>query len=293
MSYEDMNVSNEYCTSGVQELQYRSVKGMRTKAIREPAVAGMFYPADATELRRDVTNYIEHGKTPQPLPTLKALIAPHAGYIYSGPIAGSAYACLSSLRSTITRVVIFGPSHRVGFRGIAASNAEAFQTPLGDVPVDTEACEATNRFPFVFHHDLAHRDEHGLEVQLPFLQVMLNSFTIAPFVVGDATGNEVAEVIEALWGGPETLVVISSDLSHYLTYNEAVALDKQTSESIEQLAPDEISANQACGRLPIKGLLLNAKKHHLHPQTIDLRNSGDTAGDKRQVVGYGAYVFCT
>lgn len=251
----------------------------------------MFYPADASELRDDVTQYIEIGAASPAQFTPKAIIAPHAGYMYSGPIAGTVYASLGSLRNVISRIIILGPSHRIGFRGIAGSSADAFSTPLGNINLDQSAYEGIKHLPHVIQYDLAHRDEHGIEVELPFLQVALDSFSIVPLIVGETTGEEVASVISALWGGPETLIVVSSDLSHYLTYNEAVKLDRQTSDSIEKLASDAIGVNQACGRLPIQGLLMTAREQHLAAQTLDLRNSGDTAGDKRMVVGYGAYVF--
>lgn len=264
---------------------------MNTSPIRPPAVAGMFYPADRGELRAEVRSYVERG-FPQtfPLPP-KALIVPHAGYVYSGPIAGSAYATLAPSRRTITRVVLAGPSHRVGFRGMALSDTTIFRTPLGDVPVDTKAQKIIEHLPGVIHLDRAHRDEHGIEVHLPFLQETLASFTIVPIVVGDAGESQVAAVLNALWGGDETLIVISSDLSHYLSYDEAVRVDRMTSDAILRLAPEDIGPDQACGRIAIQGLLIAAGYHHLNAHLLDLRNSGDTAGDRSRVVGYGAYAF--
>ena len=236
-------------------------------------------------------SYLRESLSPQQSQTPKALIAPHAGFIYSGPIAGSAYSCLSKSRDIIKRVVIIGPSHRIGFRGIACSHDDAFRTPMGIVEIDKKAYETISHLPFIITYDQAHRDEHGLEVQLPFLQATLSSFLIVPLVVGDAAGKEVAEVLSSLWGGPETLIVVSSDLSHYLVYDEAVKLDQRTTRSIEMLTPNEIAAHQACGRRPIQGLLMNAAHQHLSVTSLDVRNSGDTAGDKQQVVGYGAYAF--
>jgi len=267
------------------------VKVMSPGFIRKPAVAGMFYPSDASELRKEVRAYIHHGRRSESQTKPKAIIGPHAGYVYSGPIAGSAYACLAPLGKIIKNVILLGPSHRITFRGIASSSATHFHTPLGDVPVDHHALNKINDLPFVVQNDLAHLDEHGLEVHLPFLQETLESFSIVPLVVGDSTGEEVARIIHRLWGGAETLIVVSSDLSHYLKYEEARRIDQLTSEAIEKLNPDEIEFTQACGRLPVQGLLMEAAKHHLTATTVDLRNSGDTAGDKRQVVGYGAYVF--
>lgn len=264
---------------------------MKANNVRPPAVAGMFYPASSKELRDDVFSYIRHGHRPSLPCAPKAIIAPHAGYMYSGPIAGSAYCCLQDLRSIITRVILLGPSHRVAFRGIAGTSAAAFRTPLGDVNVDREALDGLGDLPFVTTLDPAHRDEHSLEVHIPFLQVALESFAIVPLVVGDATGKQVATVMERLWGGNETLFVVSSDLSHYLRYDDACRIDRATSVAIEKLDPSAIDFNQACGRIPVQGLLLEAARHKLTATTADLRNSGDTAGDKDQVVGYGAYVF--
>ena len=224
-------------------------------------------------------------------PAPKALIAPHAGYIYSGPVAASAYARLAAARETIERVVLLGPAHRVPFRGIAASSATAFATPMGSVPVDVEAVRSIRALPRVVVLDEAHRLEHSLEVQLPFLQRVMGDFSVVPLLVGDATAEEVAEVLEALWGGPATAIVISSDLSHYHDYETARRLDAATSRAIEELRPDDIGPDQACGRLPIKGLLRVARAHGLKATTVDLRNSGETAGPRRDVVGYGAWVF--
>jgi AmmeMemoRadiSam system protein B len=222
---------------------------------------------------------------------LKALVVPHAGYVYSGPVAASAYALLASLRDRIRRVVLLGPSHRVGFEGLAASSADAFETPLGRVEIDAEAVERALLLPQVRRLDAAHAQEHSLEVQLPFLQRVLSDFRLVPLVVGDATPAEVAEVIETLWGGAETLLVVSSDLSHYLPYEQAKALDRATTQAIENLDPEAIGEDQACGRLPVQGLLLAARRHGLHARTLDLRSSGDTAGSRDAVVGYGAYAF--
>ncbi len=257
------------------------------RIVRQPAVAGMFYPAEKSELARMVEDYIhvaEHGET-----TPKAIIAPHAGYVYSGPIAGTAYARLAAARSAISRVILLGPSHRVYVRGLAAPESDVFAMPFGDVPVDRDAIETIRNLPQVILSEEAHEPEHGLEVHLPFLQTVLDAFSIVPLVVGDATPEEVAEVIEQLWGGPETLIVISSDLSHYYDYETARRMDEATSKAVEALRPEEIGVEQACGRIPIQGLLLVARKKGLRAELLDLRSSGDTAGPRDQVVGYGAY----
>ncbi len=256
---------------------------------RHPAVAGSFYPDDARTLEAGVRRFLREVMPTGPAP--KALIAPHAGYVYSGPIAASVYGLLRDARADITRVVLLGPAHRVPVSGLAASSASAFDTPLGEVPVDEEAMARVLELPQVRILDQAHSQEHSLEVHLPFLQVVLSSFSLVPLVVGNAEPDEVAEVIETLWGGPETLIVISSDLSHYHDYESARRLDEVTSDAIERLAPKDIGHDQACGRHSINGLLTVARRRGLNVRTLDLRNSGDTAGPRDRVVGYGAYAF--
>ncbi len=261
--------------------------------VRPPAVAGLFYPADARQLDTVVRHYLagaqKEGEPPDEPPA--ALIVPHAGYVYSGPVAASAYALLSAAPERIRRVLLLGPSHQVAFRGLAAPTATCFTTPLGGVPVDREALEEIAHLPQVRWLDAAHGTEHSVEVHLPFLQTVLGPFQLIPLVVGDAGPEEVAEVIEALWDGPQLLPIVSSDLSHYHDYASARALDAATSRAIEALRPDAIGYEQACGRNPINGLLTVARRRSLRAQTIDLRNSGDTAGPRDHVVGYGAYVF--
>ena len=258
--------------------------------IREPAVAGMFYPGDPLLLQQQLDAFLSSQAAVAAHP--KALIVPHAGYIYSGPIAASAYRLLNSMRGQVTRVVLLGPAHRVAFQGLAATSMQYFSTPLGLVKIDQAAIDALLALPQVRIIDEAHREEHSLEVQLPFLQTTLgDAFRLVPLVVGDADSRSVAEVIEALWGGPETLLLISSDLSHYHDYDTARQLDSATSRAIEQLDPQAIDYEQACGRIPVSGLLLAARHHKLHARTLDLRNSGDTAGGRDRVVGYGAYAF--
>ena len=259
---------------------------------RPPAVAGMFYPADARELQGLMTQYLEHVAVPGNNDSVpKAIIAPHAGYVYSGPVAASAYARLQPAHDRIKRVVLLGPSHRVPLFGLAISSVDQFDTPLGPVKLDREAIRSIADLPQVRQLDEAHSMEHSLEVHLPFLLEVLDDFKLVPLVVGDAQPTEVAEVLERLWGGPETLIVISSDLSHYHDYATAKRLDSATSKSIEKLQLEDIHSENACGCVPVSGLLHLARKLGLHAETIDLRNSGDTAGTKDKVVGYGAYVF--
>lgn len=257
-------------------------------SVRQPVVAGMFYPQEPEILRRDVLGYLGHAHSIEVAP--KAIIAPHAGYIYSAPIAASVYNRLRPRHDKISRVILLGPSHRVGFNGLALSSAEYFATPLGYVPVDHRLDEQLCQLPQVSVLDQAHSMEHSLEVHLPFLQTVLDEFTLLPMVVGDATPEEVAQVLELLWGGEETLIVISSDLSHYQDYVSAQHLDQATSQAIEELRYEDIHYDDACGRNPIRGLLYFARTHQLHAHAVDVRNSGDTQGDKSRVVGYGAYV---
>jgi AmmeMemoRadiSam system protein B len=259
-------------------------------SIRPPAVAGMFYPGDALTLRAEVQSMLSLVVPGEPLPPPKALIVPHAGYIYSGPIAASAYARLIPLAGRIHRLVLLGPTHRIGVRGLALPTCDAFATPLGQVPVDHEAEALLAGLPQVIRHSATHAQEHSLEVQLPFLQEVLGDFSLVPLAVGDASPEEVAQVLETLWGGPETLIVISSDLSHYHSWATARELDGASARSILSLSLLR-DHEQACGATPVNGLLLAARHHGLVPRMLDLRNSGDTAGDRHRVVGYGAFAF--
>jgi len=258
-------------------------------AVRPAAVAGMFYPGTPAVLAAAVHAYLAGAGSDDPvLP--KALIVPHAGYVYSGPVAAPAYRCLAAGRSSIKRVVLLGPVHRVPIRGLALPAAEAFVTPLGTLAVDADAVARALELPQVRVSEAAHALEHSLEVQLPFLQTVLDEFRIVPFAVGDASAEEVAQVIDRLWGGPETLIVISSDLSHYHPYAAAQRIDRGTATAI--LALDSaLDHEQACGATPINGFALCARRHGLKPRLLDLRNSGDTAGDKSRVVGYAAFAF--
>ena len=250
-----------------------------SEKVREPAVAGMFYPVDPDELRTQIEGFLAQAESQGPSP--KAIISPHAGTIYSGPIAASAYARIQP--EGIERVVLLGPSHHVLLRGLAASSADVWRTPLGDVPI-----EHPDDIPV---NDGAHESEHSLELQLPFLQTVLGKFKLIPLVVGDATQEEVADVLAALWGGPETLIVISSDLSHYESYDVATEKDQAAAQAIVDLDIRGLDSDNACGLIPIAGLLHLAKQKGMRAELVDLRNSGDTAGARDQVVGYGAYAF--
>jgi len=255
---------------------------------RTPAVAGMFYPADAQQLAHEVQQSLAAAHPHALIP--KALIVPHAGYIYSGAIAATAYATLRPIAAHIRRVVLLGPTHRVAVRGLALPEADAFDTPLGRVMLDMAAVRTIAHLPQVSVSAQAHALEHSLEVQLPFLQSILPDFTLLPLAVGMASAAEVAEVLDALWGGEETLIVISSDLSHYLPYATAQRVDGETVQSILDLR-QPIAHERACGGTPISGLIVAARKHHLTAHLLDLRNSGDTAGARDRVVGYAALAF--
>jgi AmmeMemoRadiSam system protein B len=249
----------------------------------------MFYPERPEALRLAVRRFLDEAETGA-RPSPKAIIAPHAGFIYSGPVAGSAYACVNP--ENISRVVLVGPSHRVYLSGMAAPEARVWETPLGPVRIDFQSLENVTALPQVLFSDMAHAEEHCLEVQLPFLQVLLGSdFVLAPLVAGDVTPEGAADVLEALWGGPETLVVISSDLSHYLPYAEACAKDRATAEAIEALDVRGLDSDCACGLNMIAGLVCVAQRRGMRAELLDLRNSGDTAGPKDRVVGYSAFAF--
>ena len=257
--------------------------------VRESAVAGYFYPADPFELStmiKDMLDEVQVRTGPAP----KALIVPHAGYIYSGPVAATAYSKLYPHREQYTRVLMLGPGHRVAFRGLASSGAELFRTPLGDVPLERAAIAALD-LPELNPGDAMHQSEHSLEVHLPFLQIAIGSFSLLPLVVGDAAPETVARVIDALWGGPETLIIVSSDLSHYLSYDKARTRDLATCKAIESMDAHGIDHGDACGATPVGGLLIAAKNRGMQVTTLDLRNSGDTAGGKDQVVGYGSWML--
>jgi len=261
--------------------------------LRQAVVAGRFYPDDPSLLQASVVRYLAAGRRKHvPIGSRpKAIIVPHAGYEFSGPIAGTAYAQLQTIADSVQRVVLLGPAHHVGFSGLAVSTASYFETPLGEIPIDTECVGRLLELPQVVLFDEAHAAEHSLEVQLPFLQVTLRrDFLLAPLVVGRAGAAEVAEALEAVWDGSETLLVISSDLSHYHDYATARVVDQETSRFIETLQPDKLCGQRACGYAGIRGLLEQVKRRGLQMTTLDVRNSGDTSGSRDQVVGYGAYV---
>ena len=257
---------------------------------RPAAVAGTFYPDDAERLKRQIDAFLAEamldvGSDPiRP----KAIIAPHAGTIYSGPIAASAYATVDP---GVRRVVLLGPAHRVALHGIAASTAEAFETPLGSIPLDrTMLDELVSVFPFVVADDAAHAEEHSIELQLPFLQRCVNTFQLVPLVVGRASEEEVAAVLSAVWGGEETLVVCSTDLSHFHSDAEARRIDTETADMILQGKASLIDGERACGYVGLRGLLRRVASERLDVSMVDLRNSSDTAGDRRRVVGYASFV---
>jgi AmmeMemoRadiSam system protein B len=263
---------------------------MRARAVRPPAVAGLFYPADPRRLAADVEGYLRAGAVADGPPP-KALVAPHAGYAYSGPVAGSAFRTLASVAARLRRVVLLGPSHFVPVAGLALPVWERFATPLGEVAVDPAGRAALSGLPQVATDDRPHAREHALEVELPFLQRALGDFSLVPLVVGEASPALVAEVLERLWGGDETLVVVSTDLSHYLDYAAARRRDERTARAVGALDETAIGDADACGRQPLRGLLVAARRHGLAARRLDLRNSGDTAGRRDAVVGYGAFAF--
>lgn len=257
---------------------------------RRPAVAGMFYPGDPMELARTVNACLGQAKHTDGQRVPKAIVAPHAGYIYSGAIAANAYALIAPARDTIRRVVLLGPTHRVAIRGIAVPGCHRFDTPLGAVMIDFDALRLLEGLPQMLVSPQAHAMEHSLEVHVPFLQSVLTDFRLVPLAVGQVTPAEVAQVLDRLWGGPETLIVVSSDLSHYLPYDQARAIDARTAASIVNLETG-INHQQACGATPVAGLSLAAKARGMKVELVDLRNSGDTAGDRNRVVGYGSFAY--
>jgi AmmeMemoRadiSam system protein B len=265
---------------------------MRTRSLpstsRPAAVAGLFYPAEPQALRSAVATLLADAQVPGPAP--KALILPHAGYIYSGAIAASGYAALGATALTLRRIVLLGPSHRLWLQGLAVPAARAFATPLGELRVDAEAIELLRALPAVTVSDDAHALEHSLEVHLPFLQLLAPDARIVPLVAGDAAPAEVAAVIDALWDGPQTLIVVSSDLSHYQSYESARATDGATARAIIA-GREDLRGDEACGAVLINGLAHAVRRRGLRVQVLDLRNSGDTAGDRRRVVGYGAFGY--
>ncbi|MBT4769920.1 MAG: AmmeMemoRadiSam system protein B [Rhodospirillaceae bacterium] len=262
-----------------------------TPQVRPAAVAGSFYPGDSAQLAATVRGYLDAIPEADLGPAPKAIIVPHAGYIYSGPVAATAYARLRRKAGEITRVVLIGPAHTLLLDGMAVPSATGFATPLGVVPVDRAAISEILSLPGVELNDEAHIREHALEVHLPFLMECLGQFSLVPILVGGARPTDVAKVLDCLWGGPETLIVVSSDLSHYHDYETATKMDTATTQAIEALEGSALKQDQACGSVPIRGLLDLARQKGMSAHVIDQRNSGDTAGPHDEVVGYGAYVL--
>ncbi len=259
--------------------------------IRPSAVGGTFYPGNAVTLSASIDAMLEEAVRRNPPAEIgslpKVIIVPHAGYIYSGPVAASAFSLIRGGKGTINRVVLVGPVHRVPVKGVALSSASFFETPLGMIPLDSNAAQELADVPEIIVSDAAHGMEHSLEVQLPFLQRVLGEFSLIPLAVGDTGAGVVAQLLERLWGGPETLIVISTDFSHYKSYEAARIMDDATIQSLLNLQL-LTSYEQACGALPVNGLIVAARHKGLVPRLIDVRNSGDTAGDKDRVVGYAS-----
>ncbi len=256
--------------------------------VRAAAVAGTFYPADPQRLAHDVDAYVGPAS---PAPAPKALIGPHAGYVYSGPIAGQGYARLGRARGQVNRVVLVGPAHFVALTGLAVSAADRWVTPLGAVDIDDAARRAVLEMPGVVLADEPHAREHSLEVHVPFLQRVLGSFRLLPIVVGRASPEDVAAVLDTVWGGPETLVVVSTDLSHYHDDETARMLDRRTAAAVVAGRVDDIGADAACGALPVRGLLVAGRRHGLRTELVDLGTSADTGGPGDRVVGYGSFAL--
>jgi AmmeMemoRadiSam system protein B len=261
--------------------------------VRPPAVAGRFYPGDPRELEAVVQGFLEFA-SPVPDFAPVALVAPHAGYVYSGPVAGSAYALVGGGTTRFRRVLLLGPSHYVAFRGLALPECAAFSTPLGEDAVDASGALELSAHPAVHRWARPHEDEHSLEVQLPFLRVALGAVPVVPVVTGDADPEEVADALELVWTA-DTLVVVSSDLSHYLPYDEARRVDAATAAAVESLDVDAVTPHRACGAVALRGLMEAARRRGLEARCVDLRSSGDTAhaaaGRRDRVVGYGAFGF--
>lgn len=257
-------------------------------AVRRPVVAGMFYPANPSRLASDVRRMLDDAQLNSLDP--KVLIAPHAGHVYSGAVAASGYRLWEKDRDRISRIVLLGPSHRVWFRGMAFPTVDVFLSPLGAISIDRGAFDRIRGLPHVIENDQPHAQEHSLEVHLPFLQSVLGDFSLIPIVVGEAAPTEVAAVLDTLWGGDETRIVISSDLSHFHPYAEACRIDRHTTRRIENFETN-LRGEEACGHHPINGLLQAAVHRGMKLNTLDLRNSGDTAGSKDSVVGYGTYAL--
>lgn len=257
---------------------------------RPAAVAGLFYPGSAAELGQAVRFLLDEGSEARPDLLVKGVIAPHAGYVYSGSIAASAFRCFSADRERIRRIVLVGPAHRMRVEGLALTSWTSFETPLGSVPVDRALVESIVDHPLVSISDEAHAPEHSLEVELPFLQGILGQFSILPLLVSEISPPDMADILDRVWGGEETRFVVSSDLSHYMSYEHARDLDQETARQVLEMR-GRIAPHRACGAVAIDGFLEAARRHRLTPRVLDLRNSGDTAGDRNRVVGYGSFAF--
>lgn len=258
-------------------------------SVRQAAVAGLFYPQESLVLQNTVQGLLDKAAQHQTVP--KVLVVPHAGLVYSGPIAASAYASLIRHNDKISKIIILGPAHTLYFKGIAYDPVKRFSTPLGEIEQDQELLNKISGLPYVHALTQAHTKEHCLEVQWPFCQMIFPRFTLLPLVVGETSPDEVAELIKTIWGGKETLIIISSDLSHYLPYEVAQITDRKTCLAIDTLDSEGILHDGACGYYPLRGFLHFAKENQIYGRLLDLRNSGDTAGNKNKVVGYAAYHF--
>jgi AmmeMemoRadiSam system protein B len=273
-------------TSRFNAIEAEPVYGDRN--VRPAAVAGLFYPGESHDLSATIERLLGEPRSSRTSP--KVLVVPHAGYLYSGAVASQAYRALGSAAHRVGRVVLLGPSHHIGFHGLALPAAQAFATPLGLMPVETAAIRRSRELAAVVVSNAPHALEHSLEVQLPFLQRLTPAAQIVPIVAGDATPSEVEALIDALWGDDETLIIISSDLSHYQSYSVARAIDSETARAICQ-GREDLSGNRACGCVVLNGFGRTVRRRGLHAELLDLRNSGDTAGDRQRVVGYGAFAF--
>jgi MEMO1 family protein len=251
-------------------------------------VAGRFYPHDRTELAALVRRFVDRPPTEAAAPP-KAIVVPHAGYVFSGQVAGRAYAELRPLAGVVERVILAGPSHFVPFTGVATSGADAFATPLGPVPIDADARDVALAVTGVIVDDEAHRDEHSLEVQLPFLQVILGTFRLLPVLTGSAAPPVLTRLLDELWGGRETVIVISTDLSHYHDDVTARRLDKTTARAVVEGRDGDLRDADACGANGLRGLVVAARAHGLRTTLLDLATSADTIGRPDRVVGYGAF----
>lgn len=280
----------EHLSSNPQIINNFEVSEEEMVKTRNPAVAGIFYASEPKKLDSEVAHYLTSDfrqSTVRP----KILIVPHAGYQYSASVAAKAYLQLQKFSGKIKNVILVGPSHRVAFNGIAVSSADDFKTPLGNVALNKEIIgEMIKNNHDVLYYDAAHQEEHCLEVQLPFLQKVLNKFKIVPLVYGNISPEKLAVALEPYLQDDKNIVIISADLSHYYNYDTAKDIDAETADKINSREPS-LTEHMSCGATGINAALILAKKDHLHPDMLELANSGDTSGDKERVVGYGAWSF--